>query len=129
MSTTDPTRRLPADRLAPAVAEGTLRSIEASNGPATAGVVAILLVSALATAFLLWLLYLHHPPAEYRHRLLFLPLLNAVLKEYGAFKMLTGVKTMGQVRAISRVRYPYPQLTSHSLWRTCDSPCRLTTLG
>ena len=59
-----------------------------------------------------------------------LELLNAVLKEYGAFKMLTGVKTMGQVRAISRVRRdPYSQLTSYSSWRTCDFPCRLTTLG
>lgn len=30
-----------------------------------------------------------------------LELLNAVLKEYAAYKMLTGVKTMGQVRVVS----------------------------
>lgn len=34
-----------------------------------------------------------------------LQLLNAVLKEYAAFKMLTGVKTMGQVR---QLRQPGP---------------------
>jgi putative membrane protein len=90
MSTTDPHRSLPADRLAPAVPSGTLRAIEASNGPATAGVVTILVVSALATAFLLWLLYLHHPAAEYRHRLLFLPGLNAVLNAASAFALTCG---------------------------------------
>ena len=92
MTTHDPRSRpsLPADRLAPAVPEGTLHSIESTNGPATAGVVGILLVSALATAFLLWLLYLHHPPASYRHRLLFLPGLNAVLNGASALALTIG---------------------------------------
>ncbi len=60
------------------------------NRPATAGVAGILLVSALATAFLLWLLYVHHAPAEFRGRFRFLPALNAVLNGLSALALTAG---------------------------------------
>ncbi len=73
-----------------------LRAVEASNGPAIA---AILAVSAIATAFLLWLLYVHHPPAEFAHRLLFLPALNALLNGLSALSLVIGFRFIlaGQV--------------------------------
>lgn len=61
-----------------------------NNRPATIGVLAILGISATATAFLLWLLYVHHAPAEFRGRLLFLPALNAVLNGLSAIALTTG---------------------------------------
>ncbi len=60
------------------------------NRPATAGVLGILLLSGAATAFLLWLLYIHHAPAEFHGRLLFLPALNAVLNGLSAVALTTG---------------------------------------
>ncbi len=61
-----------------------------NNRPATIGVFAILGVSAAATAFLLWLLYVHHAPAEFKDRLLFLPELNAVLNGLSAIALTIG---------------------------------------
>ncbi|RRA47302.1 DUF420 domain-containing protein [Acidipila sp. EB88] len=73
------------------------------NRPATFGVLGILAVSALATAFLLWLLYVHHAPAEFHGRLLFLPALNAVLNGLSAIALCTGFVFIRQ-KAISRHR-------------------------
>lgn len=72
--------------------EATLPSLPspADNRPATVGVLAILAVSALATAFLLWLLYVHHAPAEFRGRLRFLPAMNAVLNGLSAISLTAG---------------------------------------
>ena len=61
-----------------------------NNRPATLGVLGILLVSAAATAFLLWLLYVHHAPAEFHGRLRFLPALNAILNGLSAIALTTG---------------------------------------
>ena len=61
-----------------------------NNRPATVGVLGILLVSAAATAFLLWLLYVHHAPAEFHGRLRFLPALNAILNGLSAIALTTG---------------------------------------
>ena len=61
-----------------------------NNRPATVGVLGILLVSAAATAFLLWLLYVHHAPAEFRGRLRFLPALNAILNGLSAIALTIG---------------------------------------
>ena len=60
------------------------------NRPATAAVAAIIAVSALATAFLLWLLYVHHAPASFRGRLRFLPELNAILNGLSALALTAG---------------------------------------
>ncbi len=60
------------------------------NRPATIGITGILIVSALATAFLLWLLYVHHAPAEFHGRLRFLPALNAVLNGLSALALTAG---------------------------------------
>ncbi len=60
------------------------------NRPATIGVVSILGISALAGAFLLWLLYVHHAPAEFRDRFLYLPKLNALLNGLSAVSLTTG---------------------------------------
>jgi putative membrane protein len=61
-----------------------------NNRPATIGVLGILAISALATAFLLWLLYVHHPPASFRARFRFLPELNAFLNALSAVALTTG---------------------------------------
>ncbi len=61
-----------------------------NNRSATYSVLGILLVSVLATLFLLWLLYVHHAPAEFRSRLLFLPAFNAVLNGLSAIALTTG---------------------------------------
>ncbi len=76
-----------------------LRSVEATNRPATIGVIGILAVSALATGFLLWLLYVHHAPADYKNRLLFLPALNAMLNGLSAISLVIGFRYIlaGQV--------------------------------
>ena len=62
--------------------------IEESN---TRGPIAgIVVLSAMATLFLLWLLYVHHAPPEFAMRLTFLPGLNAVLNACSAVALLTG---------------------------------------
>src|SRR5277367_6729853 len=50
----------------------------------------IFVVSAAAVTFLLWLLYLHHAPAQFAGRLVFLPALNAVLNGLSAIALCTG---------------------------------------
>lgn len=53
-------------------------------------IVAIVAVSAAAVSFLLWLLYVHHPPSGFASRLEFLPTLNAVLNGLSAIALVTG---------------------------------------
>lgn len=53
-------------------------------------IAAILVVSAAAIAFLLWLLYVHHAPAEFADRLRFLPALNALLNALSAIALVIG---------------------------------------
>ena len=65
-------------------------TLSIDNRPATAGVAGILALSAAATAFLLWLLYVHHAPAEFHGRFRFLPALNAVLNGLSALALTAG---------------------------------------
>src|SRR6201989_94562 len=51
---------------------------------------AILAVSALASAFLFWLVYAHHAPDAYNMRLRFLPALNALFNGLSAIALITG---------------------------------------
>ena len=53
-------------------------------------IVAIVAVSAAAISFLLWLLYMHHPPSSFASRLNFLPTLNAVLNGLSAVALVVG---------------------------------------
>ncbi len=53
-------------------------------------VVAIIAVSAVAVAFLFWLIYGRTAPAEFAHRLTFLPALNAVLNGLSATALAVG---------------------------------------
>ena len=53
-------------------------------------VIAIVAVSAAAVSFLLWLLYVHHPPSGFAERLRFLPALNAVLNGLSAIALIIG---------------------------------------
>ena len=57
---------------------------------ATSAVVAILLISAAATLFLLWLIYLHPASDQAGARLAFLPALNALLNGLSAISLLVG---------------------------------------
>ena len=47
--------------------------------------------SAAAVGFLLWLLYLHHPPPELAQRWIFLPRLNALLNGLSAVALCVGL--------------------------------------
>jgi len=51
----------------------------------------ILTSSAAAVGFLLWLLYLHHPPPELAQRWIFLPRLNAILNGLSAVALCVGL--------------------------------------
>jgi putative membrane protein len=51
----------------------------------------ILTLSAAAIAFLLWLLYLHHPTPELAQRWIFLPRLNALLNGLSAVALCVGL--------------------------------------
>ena len=51
----------------------------------------ILTLSAGAVGFLLWLLYLHHPPPELAQRWIFLPRLNALLNGLSAVALCVGL--------------------------------------
>jgi putative membrane protein len=51
----------------------------------------IVIVSAAAISFLLWLLYLHHAPAQFAGRYVFLPALNAVFNGLSAIALCTGL--------------------------------------
>lgn len=62
-----------------------------SNPPGTrAPIAGILLVSAAAVLFLLWLIYVHHAPQQFATRLLFLPALNALLNGLSAIALVVG---------------------------------------
>src|SRR5258707_8485106 len=47
--------------------------------------------SAAAVAFLLWLLYVHHPPPALAQRWIFLPRLNALLNGLSAVALCAGL--------------------------------------
>jgi putative membrane protein len=51
----------------------------------------IVVISAAAVSFLLWLLYLHHAPEQFAGRYVFLPTLNAVLNGLSAIALCTGL--------------------------------------
>ena len=71
--------------------------------PAVAGIAGILVLSVVATAFLLWLLYVHHAPDAFRGRLRFLPELNAILNGLSALALTVGFVFIRR-RAIRRHR-------------------------
>jgi putative membrane protein len=52
---------------------------------------AIVALSAAAVGFLLWLLYVHHPPPALAQRWIFLPRLNAVLNGLSAVALCVGL--------------------------------------
>ncbi len=52
---------------------------------------AIVVVSGLAVSFLLWLLYVHHPSADFAGRWMFLPGLNALLNGLCAVALCVGL--------------------------------------
>lgn len=63
-----------------------------NSQPSNTGVVAgIFVLSAAATAFLLWLLYVHHAPSAFAMRLQFLPAMNAVFNGCSAVALVTGL--------------------------------------
>lgn len=50
----------------------------------------IVAISAVAVTFLLWLLYRHHPPAQFAAKYEFLPALNAILNGLAAIALCVG---------------------------------------
>lgn len=62
---------------------------EAGLNPRSA-VAAIIVISGLAISFLLWLVYIHHAPADFVGRWTFLPVLNALLNGLSAVTLFVG---------------------------------------
>src|SRR6266853_6729706 len=62
-----------------------------SHGGERLAVGAIFISSAGAVAFLLWLLYVHHPPPALAQRWIFLPQLNALLNGLSAVALCSGL--------------------------------------
>lgn len=60
--------------------------------PAGIAIGAIIAVSALASAFLFWLVYAHHAPDAYNMRLRFLPALNALFNGLSAIALVAGFR-------------------------------------
>ncbi len=78
--------------------------MQAATQPNTrAPIAGILIVSAAAVLFLLWLLYVHHAPPQFAARLLFLPALNALLNGLSAIALVIGLVFIRR-RQISRHR-------------------------
>ncbi len=61
-----------------------------SKAPLASIVGAVVLVSGVAVAFLLWLLYVHRAPTAFADRLRFLPALNAALNGSAAVALVVG---------------------------------------
>lgn len=59
-------------------------------GATRAPIAGIVLLSAAAILFLLWLIYIHHAPRQFANRLLFLPALNAFFNGLSAIALVTG---------------------------------------
>ncbi len=66
--------------------------------PASIAIGAILAVSALASAFLFWLVYAHHAPDAYGLRLRFLPALNALFNGLSAIALVVGFSLIRRKR-------------------------------
>lgn len=60
------------------------------SGNTHAPVSGIVLLSAAAVVFLLWLIYVHPAPPQFSRRLLFLPALNALMNGLSAIALVTG---------------------------------------
>jgi putative membrane protein len=74
-----------------------VEAAEEGRGP----VAGIVVVSAVAIAFLLWLLYVHQAPAGFADRLSFLPALNAVLNGCAAVSLVIGFIRIKQRNIVS----------------------------
>jgi putative membrane protein len=66
------------------------KSLYQVNPMPRGAIATILLVSALAVGFLLWLLYVHQAPAEFARQFTFLPALNAILNGCSATALCVG---------------------------------------
>jgi putative membrane protein len=66
---------------------GDMERVEIGARPAVG---AIVVVSGLAVSFLMWLLYVHHAPADFVGRFTFLPALNAILNGAAAVALCLG---------------------------------------
>jgi putative membrane protein len=65
----------------------------ATANPSTgtrAPIAGLVLLSAAAILFLLWLIYIHHAPQQFANRLLFLPALNATFNGLSAIALTAG---------------------------------------
>jgi len=71
-----------------------MQSLETATPPAKAPIAALILISAAASAFLFWLIYIHPPAQEYATRLLFLPALNALFNGMSAIALAIGFSSI-----------------------------------
>jgi putative membrane protein len=64
--------------------------MQATQTASRAPIAAIIAISAAASAFLFWLIYVHPPSQEFATRLLFLPALNALFNAMSAVALVIG---------------------------------------
>ena len=65
-------------------------AIQSQPANTRAPIAGLITVSVAAILFLLWLIYIHHAPAQFANRLLFLPALNALLNGLSAIALVIG---------------------------------------
>lgn len=82
----------------------TLASAKTSSADTRGAIAAILLVSAAATLFLLWLIYIHPAPDAGSKRFAFLPALNALLNGLSAVALLIGFTFIRSRRIVAHRR-------------------------
>jgi putative membrane protein len=68
----------------------TVTSSSKKSGNTHTPITGIVLLSAAAVVFLLWLIYVHPAPPQFSRRLLFLPALNALLNGLSAIALVAG---------------------------------------
>src|ERR1700722_11188289 len=66
-------------------------SMEQTQTNLRAALGSIVVVSAAAVSFLLWLLYLHQAPTQFAGKYVFLPALNAIFNGLSAIALCTGL--------------------------------------
>lgn len=67
------------------------RADSSTPRPIAGPIAGILALSAAATLFLLWIIYVHPPPQAFAFRLRFLPAVNALLNGLSAIALVTGL--------------------------------------
>jgi putative membrane protein len=93
----------------------TMQQAESGNK----AIAAIIAISGLATLFLLWLIYIHPPPQGFATRLLFLPMLNALLNGLSAVALVIGFSFIRRRKIVAHRASMITAFVFSSLFLVC----------